>query len=191
MGISSIIILPLIVLFIIIYGFIKKVDIYDEFLNGALDGLKTTIKIIPNLVAMIFAINILIKSNIITDSFFFLDNVLKRFSLSSEIIPMCFLRSISGNSTLAIMVDIFKEFGPDSVMGTLASVIQGSSDTTFYVIALYFGLFQALMPIIGYLFGFSVNSILNKKDYVNYNVQKQPVKVQATKNCIETQKSNE
>ena len=63
MGISSIIILPLIVLFIIIYGFIKKVDIYDEFLNGALDGLKTTIKIIPNLVAMIFAINILIKSN--------------------------------------------------------------------------------------------------------------------------------
>ena len=76
MGISSIIILPLIVLFIIIYGFIKKVDIYDEFLNGALDGLKTTIKIIPNLVAMIFAINILIKSNIITDSFFFLDNVL-------------------------------------------------------------------------------------------------------------------
>ena len=139
MGISSINILPLIVLFIIIYGFIKKVDIYDEFLNGALDGLKTTIKIIPNLVAMIFAINILIKSNIITDSFFFLDNVLKRFSLSSEIIPMCFLRSISGNSTLAIMVDIFKEFGPDSVMGTLASVIQGSSDTTFYVIALYFG----------------------------------------------------
>ena len=130
MGISSIIILPLIVLFIIIYGFIKKVNIYDEFLNGALDGLKT---------AMIFAINILIKSNIITDSFFFLDNVLKRFSLSSEIIPMCFLRSISGNSTLAIMVDIFKEFGPDSVMGTLASVIQGSSDTTFYVIALYFG----------------------------------------------------
>ena len=77
MGISSIIILPLIVLFIIIYGFIKKVNIYDEFLNGALDGLKTTIKIIPNLVAMIFAINILIKSNIITDSFFFLDKMHK------------------------------------------------------------------------------------------------------------------
>ena len=139
MGISSIIILPLIVLFIIIYGFIKKVNIYDEFLNGALDGLKTTIKIIPNLVAMIFAINILIKSNIITDSFFFLDNVLKRFSLSSKIIPMCFLRSISGTSTLAIMVNIFNTYGVDSIMGSLASIIQASSDTTLYVIALYFG----------------------------------------------------
>ena len=64
MGISSIIILPLIVLFIIIYGFIKKVNIYDEFLNGALDGLKTTIKIIPNLVAMIFG-NMTIISRII------------------------------------------------------------------------------------------------------------------------------
>lgn len=139
MEISSVIILPLIVLFIIIYGYLKKVNIYDEFLNGALEGLKTTLKIIPNLVAMIFAINILIKSNIINDSFFFLDNILRKYSLSSEIIPMCFLRSISGNSTLAIMVNIFKEFGPDSVMGTLASVIQGSSDTTLYVIALYFG----------------------------------------------------
>ena len=61
---ASFIILPLLVLFIIIYGFRKKVDIYDEFLEGAKDGLITTFKIIPNIVAMIFAVNILIKSNI-------------------------------------------------------------------------------------------------------------------------------
>lgn len=139
MGISSIIILPIIVVFIILYGFIKKVDIYDEFLLGAKEGLITTFKIVPNLVAMIFAINILIKSNLINDMFYFLNDFLNKFNLHSDIIPMCFLRSISGTSTLAIMVNIFNNYGVDSVMGTLASVIQGASDTTFYVIALYFG----------------------------------------------------
>ena len=107
MGISSIIILPIIVIYIIIYGAIKKINIYDEFLVGAKEGLITTFKIIPNIVAMIFAINILIKSNIISDVFCFLDDALGKFSLSSDILPMCFLRSISGTSTLAIMVNIF------------------------------------------------------------------------------------
>ena len=88
---------------------------------------------------MIFAINILIKSNIISDMFLFLEPHLDTLSLSSEILPMTFLRSISGTSTLAIMSNIFKEYGPDSIMGLLASTIQGSSDTTFYVIALYYG----------------------------------------------------
>lgn len=135
----SFLILPLLVLYIILYGFKKKVNIYDEFLLGAKDGLITTFKIIPNIVAMIFAINILIKSNIISDMFLFLEPYLDKLSLSSEILPMTFLRSISGTSTLAIMTNIFKDYGPDSIMGLLASTIQGSSDTTFYVIALYYG----------------------------------------------------
>ena len=139
MGISSIIILSIIVIYIIIYGVIKKINIYDEFLVGAKDGLITTLKILAIIVAMIFAINILIKSNIISDMFYFLDDVLGKFSLSSDILTMCFLRSISGTSTLAIMVNIFNNYGVDSIMGSLASIIQGSSDTTLYVIALYFG----------------------------------------------------
>ena len=132
MGTSSIIILPIIVIYIIIYGAIKKINIYDEFLVGAKEGLITTFKIIPNIVAMIFAINILIKSNIISDVFYFLDDALGKFSLSSDILPMCFLRSISGTSTLAIMVNIFNTYGVDSIMGSLASIIQASSDTTLY-----------------------------------------------------------
>lgn len=136
---TSIIILPLIVLTIIIYGYVKKINIYEEFLEGSKEGLVTTLKIIPNTVAMIFAINILIKSNIIPDTLCFLEDILNKYQLTSEILPMCFLRSISGTSTLGIMVDIFNKYGPDSLMGTLASVIQGSSDTTLYVIALYYG----------------------------------------------------
>lgn len=139
MAMISFLLLPLIVLFIIIYGFKKKVNIYDSFLLGAKDGLITVFKIIPNIVAMIFAVSILTKSNIISDMFLFLDDFLQKYTLSSSIIPMCFLRSISGTSTLAIMNNIFLEYGPDSLMGLLASTIQGSSDTTFYVIALYYG----------------------------------------------------
>lgn len=139
MGNVSLIIMPLLVLYVILYGFKKKINIYDEFLDGAKNGLITTFKIIPNLVAMIFAINILIKSNILADAFSFLDNILSKYELTSDIIPMCIMRSISGNSTFAILVNIFENYGPDSLMGILASVVQGSSDTTFYVIALYFG----------------------------------------------------
>ena len=87
---ASFIILPLLVLFIIIYGFRKKVDIYDEFLEGAKDGLITTFKIIPNIVAMILAVNILIKSNILSDMFKFLEPHLSKVSLSSDILPMTF-----------------------------------------------------------------------------------------------------
>src|SRR5574344_1811299 len=117
----SFLLLPIIVLFIILYGFKKRINIYDNFLLGAKDGLLMTLKIIPNLVAMIFAINILIKSNIISDAFIFLEPLLKKASLTTEIIPMCFLRSISGTSTLAIMNNIFKTYGHDSLMGLLAS----------------------------------------------------------------------
>jgi len=139
MGIISLAVLPLLVLFIILYGFNKNVNVYDEFLVGAKDGIITTFKVLPNLVAMVFAVNILVKSNFISDVFDFLTPYLTKYSLTSDIIPMCFLRSISGNSTLVLMVEILKQYGADSVMGLLASTIQGSSDTTFYVIALYFG----------------------------------------------------
>lgn len=139
MGIISLIALPFIVLFIILYGFKKRVNVYDEFLIGAKDGIITSFKILPNLVAMVFAVNILVKSNILNDTFDFLTPILSKINITSDIIPICFLRSISGNSTLVLMLNIFKLYGPDSIMGLLASTIQGSSDTTFYVIALYFG----------------------------------------------------
>lgn len=135
----SLIILPIIVLSILITAFIKKVNIYDKFLEGAKEGLIVTFKIAPNIFAMIFAVNIFIKSSFLSDIFSFITPVLTKMNLTSEIIPMCFLRSISGTSTLGIMANIFETYGPDSIMGYLASIIQGSSDTTLYVIALYFG----------------------------------------------------
>ena len=139
MGTISIVILPLIVLIIIIYGYTKRINIYSSFINGSIEGLKTTLNIFPNILAMVFAVNILIKSGFINYISSFLNPILLKYNLSTEIISMAIFRPISGTASLAIMNNIFSIFGPDSIMGRLASTIQGSTDTTFYVLALYFG----------------------------------------------------
>jgi len=139
MGTFSIVILPIIVLSIIIYGYKKKINIYESFLKGVIEGLKTSLTVFPNLLAMIFAVNILISSGIIDTVFSFLNNFLRTFSLSTDILSMALIRPISGTASLAIMNNIFEVFSPDSLMGRLASTLQGSTDTTFYVLALYFG----------------------------------------------------
>ena len=139
MGTISIVILPIIVLVIILYGYKSKINIYDSFLKGVLEGLKTCVNIFPNILAMIFAVNILIKSGFIDYISSFLNSILSKYNLSTDIISMAFFRPISGTASLAILNNILGTFGPDSIMGRLASTIQGSTDTTFYVLALYFG----------------------------------------------------
>lgn len=139
MGTLSIIILPLIVLSIVVYGYKKRINIYDSFLRGVLEGLKTCVSIFPNMIAMIFAVNLLISSGFIEYIFSFLKTFLSNYGLSTDILSMAFFRPISGNASLAIMNNIFETYGPDSLMGRLASTLQGSTDTTFYVLALYFG----------------------------------------------------
>ncbi len=122
-------VIPLIVIVIIFYGFFKKVDIYECFLEGSTEGLKTVVSIVPVVLAMIFAVNIFVESgvlNLVGGAF-------------KDIIPMIVLRPISGNATLAYLSKIYQTYGVDSYFGNLASVIQGATDTTIYVLALYFG----------------------------------------------------
>lgn len=137
MEIISKIILPLFVIIVIFYGVKKKVNVYDSFLEGAKDGLITVFNIFPSILAMIFAINIFLDSNVLIFFInFFGKNIVSKEII--QIIPMAILRPISGTASLAIMNDIFKVFGPDSFVGRLASILQGCTDTTIYVIALYF-----------------------------------------------------
>lgn len=123
-------IIPFIVLFIIGYGFFKKCDIYDQFIAGSFDGLKIVLDIIPAILAMILAVNIFVDSGLLLDLF--------KGSKYAEIFPMIFLRPISGNASLAYLSQIYALHGPDSFLGYLGSVIQGATDTTIYVLALYF-----------------------------------------------------
>lgn len=135
----SLVIIPLFVLLIILYGFKKKVNLYDTFLEGAKEGLITTFNIFPAVIAMVFAINIFLDSNVLIFLLSKLTPILNNLNIPIDIIPMALLRPISGTASLAIMNDIFKEMGPDSYPGRLASVLQGCTDTTVYVLALYFG----------------------------------------------------
>lgn len=107
--------IPLLILVIIIYGFAKHVNIYDEFLNGAKEGLIMVFNLVPPILAMVFAIDILLKSGIVDWIVEIIAPVLRIFKIPSSIIPMALLRSVSGNASLAIMNNIFKLYGPDSI----------------------------------------------------------------------------
>lgn len=138
MNTLSLILIPIMVLGIIIYGLAKKVDIYSSFVKGAKEGIDSAISIFPFTVSMVFAVNIFLHSGI-------LDLIFGRISgllgphIPTSIFPMALLRPISGSASQVIMTDIFANFGPDSFIGRLSSVLQGSTDTTFYVVTLYFG----------------------------------------------------
>lgn len=137
--IISSLIIPLMVLGIVLYGIIKKVNVYDVFIDGAKESFDMVLSMFPNLLAMILGINIFLKSNLLSSLIKFINPILKFIKLPYQILPMALIRPISGSSSLAFLNSIFSEFGPDSFLGRLGSVIQGSTDTTFYIITLYFG----------------------------------------------------
>lgn len=132
-------ILPIIVLIIVLYGIIKKHNVYDSFIKGTKEGLEIGLGIFPSLLAIIFSSRILISSGFID----FLLKIIRPFldlvRFPKEVFPMALLRPISGNASLSLMVEVFSRYGVDSFLGKLASTLQGCTDTTLYVLALYFG----------------------------------------------------
>ena len=131
--------IPFVVLFIIVYSIRKKVGIYDSFIKGCKEGLELSISIFPYLIAMLFATNILVKSNLLDNVFSFFKPVFDLIKVPVEILPMAVMRPISGNASFTIMIDLIKKYGVDSYLGRLAATLQGSTDTTIYVLSLYFG----------------------------------------------------
>ena len=131
--------IPIIVLVVIIYGSYKKVNVYDSFVSGAKEGLPMVCSMFLSLLAMIFGVNIFLNSGIIDYFFDFLKPFLMLVHIPAEVLPVAIMRPLSGSFGLALLNDLYKLYGPDSFISVLASVIQGSSDTTIYVITLYFG----------------------------------------------------
>lgn len=131
----SFIVIPIFILFVVFYGYKYKLNVYESFLQGACEGLKIVFSIFPAVLAMVFAVNLFLDSNVLQ---FILDPISKLVNLPSEILPLAALRPISGTASMTIMTNIFNSYGPDSFAGRLASVLQGCTDTTIYVIALYY-----------------------------------------------------
>lgn len=135
--IISILIIPILLVLALILAIVKKKDAFDAFCNGALEGLKLSKEIIPSVIAMISAVVILKSSGLITDIGKFIGKFFEKSEFITNIVPMVFFRPISGNASLAVLNSVC-QINPDSLECITASLIQGSTDTTFYVIALYF-----------------------------------------------------
>jgi spore maturation protein SpmA len=131
-----------IIVLIIIGGVYKKVSVFDAFIEGAKNGFDVVIKIIPYLVAMLVAIRVFRDSGAMTYILNGLTYLIQLTSINTDFIPalpVAIMKPLSGSGARGMMLDIFQTSGPDSFVGKLASIFQGSADTTFYIIALYFG----------------------------------------------------
>lgn len=138
-SVLSLLIVPVIIAFVGIYGLIKKCDVWNALLDGATDGAKILFKILPSLVALLTGVYMLRASgamDIITNMLSPLTNLL---GIPPECAPMGILRPFSGGAALAAGSEVIKNYGPDSYVGRVAAVMLGSAETTFYTIAIYFG----------------------------------------------------
>ena len=132
-------IIPIIVVFIILYGYVKKIDIYDSFIDGVKESFSMIKNLFPTFLAMILAVNIFTESGFLDFILNILEPLFNFLKVPSAIVPLALIRPISSSASLAYLNKIFASYGPDSFIGTLGSVIQGCTDTTFYIISLYFG----------------------------------------------------
>ena len=139
MSTISVLAIPALVVFILVYGAIKKVKLYEVFVEGAKEGFNVGVRIIPYLVAMLVAIGVFRAGGAMEIITSLLSPITKLIGMPAEALPMAFMRPLSGSGALGVMSEIFKSHGPDSLLGRMVSVMMGSGETTFYVLAVYFG----------------------------------------------------
>ena len=135
----SVFAMPLFIAIFITAGLVKRVGVYDCFTEGAKEGAESMLGIIAPLVGLMVAINMLRESGALELIARLLSPVLNFVGIPAEVLPLALLRPISGSASLAIVTDLFRMSGPDSIAGKIASVMMGSTETTFYTIAVYFG----------------------------------------------------
>lgn len=131
--------IPVIIGFILIYGTIKRVPTYETFVEGGKEGIQIAFSIIPYLVGMLVAITVFRESGALDYLMNFIRPFLMSIGIPADIVPLAIIRPISGNAALGITSDLISTHGPDSFIGRLASTMQGSTDTTLYILTVYFG----------------------------------------------------
>ena len=132
-------IIPAIILITLFCGFIKKVPVYETFIDGAKEGLKVSVNIVPYLVAIIVAVSMLRASGALDLAGELFKGVLAWMKVPVDVLPVMVVRSLSGSAVLGLFSEIANNFGPDSYVTKLSAIMVGSSETTFYVLAVYFG----------------------------------------------------
>ena len=139
LNVISVIAIPTLIVVFLGWGFVKKVKVNEVFVEGAKEGFQTAVRIIPYLVAMLFAIGVFRASGAMDVLITLLTPATSLIGMPAEALPMALLRPLSGSGSLGLMTEIMKTHGPDSFLGVLVSTMYGSTETTFYVLAVYFG----------------------------------------------------
>lgn len=139
MGFISVYALPFILTAFLVLGLIKGVKIFDSFLEGASDGLRTLLNIIPSIIGLITAVEMFKASGALDLFTYALSPVAKLLNMPPEVLPMALLRPISGGGSIALLDRMLATYGAQSKIGLISSVMCGSTETTFYTITVYYG----------------------------------------------------
>lgn len=131
--------IPALILVVLVWGIAKKIPVYETFIDGAKDGLKVSVDILPYLIAIIAAVSMLRASGFFEIAQQLLGGLLTWLKIPVDVLPVMFIRSLSGSAVLGLFSEIAHNFGPDSYVTKLTAIMVGSSETTFYVLAVYFG----------------------------------------------------
>ena len=131
--------IPLVIFIIVMWGVKEKKYVFDLFIEGAKEGLDVTIKLFPTLIGIFFSIGLLRSSGILEMVSKIISPVTTILNIPPEIVPLAIIRPISGSGAIGVATDIMKQFGVDTFIGNVASVIMGSTETTLYIMAIYMG----------------------------------------------------
>lgn len=135
----SLSIIPIIFLIIITYGMISGKKVYEWFVEGAKDGAKVCMRIFPYLLAMIIGVNIFRQAGLLDILNFILSPITSLIGLPKEILPLVLIKPLSGSGAIGVFTDIIKNYGADTYIGLVASVLMGTTETIFYTITVYYG----------------------------------------------------
>lgn len=130
--------IPIILFYIIAYGLAEKISVYDEFIKGAADGLRTVIKIMPTLVGLMAAVGMLRASGFLDFAAEYLKGVAGLLHFPVQLIPLAIVRMFSSSAATSLALDIYKSYGTDSRIGLIASIMMGCTETIFYTMSVYF-----------------------------------------------------
>jgi len=130
---------PMVLVGIPLFGAWKRIDVYATFIEGAQEGLTLAVRILPYVLAIFFAFSIFRGSGALDSLARTLSPLLQALGLPAELLAMTLIRPLSGGASFGLLAEVLSRFGPDSFVGRLASIMHGATDTTFYVVTLYFG----------------------------------------------------
>ena len=134
----SVIIIPAIIFYIVLNGVLNRTDVYDAFVKGAMDGLKTVVNILPTLVGLMIAVGVLRASGFLSMLGSVFGSLTEKAGIGAEFVPLVFIKMFSSSAATGLVLDIFEQYGPDSRTGLLTSVMMSCTETCFYTMSVYY-----------------------------------------------------